>query len=101
MAMSEWSSRTHDWSSSCTYRGAGSRTRSARSALARDVGRGSPPARGRNSSRLDVSGTRARLPPHLNPSELTEEAERRGLVLALPAVLDVAVVGDTGGAATR
>ena len=28
--------------------------------------------------------------------EMTEEAERRGLVLALPAYLEVTMVGDTG-----
>jgi hypothetical protein len=33
--------------------------------------------------------------------ELTEEAERRGIVLALPASIEVRMVGDTGASPTR
>ena len=42
-----------------------------------------------------VAGTR-RASHRIVSVELTDEAERRGLVLALPASLEVTVVGDTG-----
>ena len=47
-------------------------------------------------ARLGIAGTRVRGSHRIVSVEATEEAERRGLVLALPAFIEVTVVGDTG-----
>jgi DNA invertase Pin-like site-specific DNA recombinase len=47
-------------------------------------------------ARLGVVGTGVRGSHRIVSVEATEEAERRGLVLALPASIEVTVVGDTG-----
>jgi hypothetical protein len=47
-------------------------------------------------ARLRVVGTAVRGSHRVVSVEATEEAERRGLVLALPASIEVTVVGDTG-----
>jgi DNA invertase Pin-like site-specific DNA recombinase len=47
-------------------------------------------------ARLGIVGTGARGSHRIISVEATEEAERRGLVLALPASIEVTVVGDTG-----
>jgi len=47
-------------------------------------------------ARLEVVGTGVRGSHRIVNVEATEEAERRGLVLALPASIEVTVVGDTG-----
>ena len=52
-------------------------------------------------ARLGVVGTGVRGSHRIVSVEATEEAERRGLVLALPASIEVTVVGDTGISPTR
>jgi hypothetical protein len=52
-------------------------------------------------ARLEVSATSQRGSHRIVSVEATEEAERRGLILALPASLEVTVVGDTGVSPTR
>ena len=47
-------------------------------------------------ARLGVVGTGVRGSHRIVSVEATEEAERRGLVLALPATIEVTMVGDTG-----
>jgi DNA invertase Pin-like site-specific DNA recombinase len=47
-------------------------------------------------ARLGIVGTGVRGSHRIVSVEATEEAERRGLVLALPAFIEVTVVGDTG-----
>ena len=47
-------------------------------------------------ARLSIVGTGRRASHRIVSVEETEEAERRGLVLALPASIEVTMVGDTG-----
>ena len=64
---------------------------------ARDLGRG-PAAPGRRDlrARLDLVSGAYRASHRIVSVEATEETERQGLVLALPASAEVTVVGDTG-----
>jgi hypothetical protein len=47
-------------------------------------------------NRLAIAGTGVRGSHRIASVEATEEAERRVLVLALPASIEVIMVGDTG-----
>jgi hypothetical protein len=53
-------------------------------------------ARAERQALVEVPVDRGRASHRIVSVEMTDEAERRGLVLALPASIEVTLVGDTG-----